>query len=198
MTSNPVTQSRIENRILTVRGVKVIVDADLALLYGVPTKRLNEQVKRNSGRFPVDFMFQLSATEKAEVVAICDHLQKLKFSKSLPCVLTEHGAIQAANVLNSPQAVEMGVYVVRAFVQLREALSQYREVAKHLDDLEHKTELLALHHDTLAHNSRAQFKRVFDALRELMAQPDNPPQPKQPIGFTTPSNSPNKNRKRLK
>ena len=80
----------------------------MAQLYGVDTKRLNEQVKRNIERFPHDFMFQLSAAEKAEVVANCDHLQKLKFSKSLPYAFTEHGAIQAANVLASPRAVEMG------------------------------------------------------------------------------------------
>jgi hypothetical protein len=104
---------RIESRILVVREHKVIVDADLALLYGVPTKALNQAVKRNAERFPMDFMFQLSAAEKAEVVTSCDHLQKLKFSKSLPFAFTEHGAIQAANVLASPRAVEMGVYVVR-------------------------------------------------------------------------------------
>ncbi|NVO06954.1 MAG: ORF6N domain-containing protein [Rhodoferax sp.] len=90
-----------------------MLDADLATLYGVPTKRVNEQVKRNRNRFPPDFMFQLTATEKAEVVANCDHLGTLKFAKSLPYAFTEHGAIQAANVLASSQAVEMGIYVVR-------------------------------------------------------------------------------------
>jgi hypothetical protein len=94
-----VSVPRIEARIQTVRALRAMVDADLAEIYGVPTKRLNEQVKRNSGRFPADFMFQLTAAEKAEVVANCDHLQKLKFSKALPCAFTEHGAIQAANVL---------------------------------------------------------------------------------------------------
>ena len=87
-----------------IRGEKVIIDADLAEFYGVPTKRLNEQVKRNKDRFPEDFMFQLNADEKSEVVAKCDHLAKLKFSKVLPHVFTEHGAIMAASVLNSPQA----------------------------------------------------------------------------------------------
>ena len=100
---------RIENRILTMRRIKVIVDTDLAELYAVPTKRLNEQVKRNAGRFPGDFMFQLTAVEKAEVVANCDHLARLKFGKSMPFAFTEFVTIQAANVLNSPQAVEMGV-----------------------------------------------------------------------------------------
>lgn len=116
---NPPPIERIENRILIIRGQKVMIDADLAELYGVPTKALNQAVKRNSERFPVDFMYQLTTEEKAEVVTNCDHLARLKFSRSLPFTFTEHGAIQAANVLGSPQAVEMGIYVVRAFVRLR-------------------------------------------------------------------------------
>ena len=95
----------IESCILTIRGQKVILDADLALIYGVPTKRLNEQVKRNSKRFPDDFVFQLTAAEKSELVANCDHLARLKFSPVLPYAFTENGAVMSANVLNSPQAV---------------------------------------------------------------------------------------------
>ena len=86
---------KIQQRILLIRGVKIIVDADLAEAYGVPTRRLNEQVKRNRQRFPEDFMFQLTADEKAEVIANCDHLEKLKFSKALPFAFTEHGVITA-------------------------------------------------------------------------------------------------------
>jgi len=97
---------RIQSRILLIRGRKVILDCDLAELYGVPTKRLNEQVKRNSERFPPDFMFQVSEPEKAEVVANCDHLQKLKFSPVLPYAFTEYGAIMAASVLNTERAVQ--------------------------------------------------------------------------------------------
>ena len=97
----------IEPLILTLRGQKVILDADLAEAYGVETKRLNEQVKRNAGRFPEDFMFRLTGVKKTEVVANCDHLHKLKFSPQLPFVFTEHGALMAASVLNSPKAVEM-------------------------------------------------------------------------------------------
>jgi hypothetical protein len=179
----PVLLPRIESRILVLRGQKAIIDADLAALYGVPTKRLNEQVKRNADRFPGDFMFQLSIDEKAEVVANCDHLSKLKFSKVLPYAFTEHGAIQAANVLASPQAVEMGIYVVRAFVRLRELAVGHQDLAKRLDELEQKTEGLALAHDTFSRNTRAQLKQVFDALRELMAPPDPP---KRPIGFVEP------------
>ena len=116
----------------------------------VTTKRLNEQVKRNQQRFPADFMFQLTADEKAEVVANCDHLARLKFSRTLPYAFTEHGAIQASNVLASAQAVEMGVYVVRAFVRLREVVATSRELAAKLDALEQKTALLSVHHDSLA------------------------------------------------
>ena len=107
---------RIEGRIPILRGQKVMIDADLAELYAVPTKALNQAVKRNAVRFPADFMFRLTSAEKQEVVTNCDHLARLKFAKSLPFAFTEHGAIQAANVLNSEQAQEMGVYVVRAFL----------------------------------------------------------------------------------
>lgn len=180
----PATMLRVEQRILRLRGQKVMIDSDLAELYGVPTKRLNEQVKRNAERFPADFMFQLTAAEKAEVVANCDHLAKLKFSRALPFVFTEHGAIQASNVLSSAQAVEMGVYVVRAFVRLREELGSSRELAARLDALEEKTELLSLQHETFSHNTRAQLKQIFQALRQLMAAPAE--SPKRPIGFMPP------------
>jgi hypothetical protein len=92
---------RVERSILFLRGQKAMLDADLAVLYGVTTKRLNEQVRRNAERFPEDFLFQLTPEEKAEVVAKCDHLAKLKFSPVLPFAFTEHGAIMAASVLNS-------------------------------------------------------------------------------------------------
>ena len=186
-TTTPALLPRIESRIVVLRGLRLMIDADLALLYGVTTKRLNEQVKRNADRFPGDFMFQLSAAEKAEVVANCDHLQKLKFSKVLPYAFTEHGAIQAANVLASTQAVEMGIYVVRAFVQLREALSTNAEVSKRLAELEMKTESLALSHDTFSRNTRLQLRQLLDAVRELTTPPDPP---KRPIGFVTQEDKP--------
>ena len=97
-----VPEERVEETILYIKGKRVILDADLAWLYGVTTKRLNEQVRRNRGRFPEDFIFQLSTEEKAEVVANCDHLSNLKFSRTLPYAFTEHGAIMAASVLNTP------------------------------------------------------------------------------------------------
>ena len=181
--TTPALLPRIEGRILVIRGLRVMVDADLAILYGVLTRRLNEQVKRNAKRFPGDFMFQLTPAEKAEVIANCDHLSKLKFSKSLPFAFTEFGAIQAANVLASSQAVEMGIFVVRAFVHLRELATTHRDLAKRLDELEQKTEGLAMQHDTFSRNTRNQLKQVFDAIRELMTPPDPP---KRPIGFATP------------
>ncbi|MFP5420272.1 MAG: ORF6N domain-containing protein [Gammaproteobacteria bacterium] len=174
---------RIESRIVVVRGHKVLIDADLADLYGVPTKAFNQAIKRNAERFPGDFMFQLTAAEKVEVVTNCDHLQKLKFSEALPYAFTEYGAIQAANVLNSPRAVEMGLYVLRAFVRLKDAATSHAELARRLADLEDKTEALAINHDVFSRNTKAQLKQVFDALRELMTPPDPP---KRPIGFVPP------------
>jgi hypothetical protein len=176
-----------------LRGLRLMIDADLAALYGVTTKRLNEQVKRNADRFPGDFMFQLTPAEKAEVVANCDHLAKLKFSKALPYAFTEHGAIQAANVLASPQAVEMGIFVVRAFVRMRELAAVHADLAKRLAELEQKTEGLALSHDTFSSNTRAQLRRLIEAVNQLMAPPDPP---KRPIGFITPQDKSSKTSRR--
>ncbi len=108
---------------------RLIVDADLAQLYGTTTTALNQAVKRNAGRFPGDFRFQLTATEKREVVTNCDHLGRLKFSAALPCAFTEHGAIMAAGVLSTPRAIDVSVYVVRAFVKLRQWLGSHKELA---------------------------------------------------------------------
>ena len=170
---------RIAQSILLLRGQKVIIDADLADLYGVPTKALNQAVKRNQERFPEDFMFQMSADEKAEVVTNCDHLVNLKFAKTLPYAFTEHGAIQAANVLSSPRAVEMGVYVVRAFVRLREVLASSKELTAKLDELEHKVDS---HDQAIA--------GLINAMRDLMRPPE--PQKKRPIGFMTGEEKPKK------
>ena len=131
---------RIAQSILLIRGHKVMLDADLAELYGVPTKRLNEQVKRNAARFPEDFMFRLTP---AEVEALnrsqfATGSQKHRDPRFPPHAFTEHGAIQAANVLNSDQAAEMSVHVVRAFVKLREMLLTHKELAAKLDQLERK------------------------------------------------------------
>lgn len=114
--------NRINSAILVIRGQKVMLDIDLADIYGVKTKRLNEQVKRNINRFPSDFMFQLSGEEKQEVVAKCDHLARLKFSSTNPNAFTEHGALMLASVITSQLSIETSDLIVRAFVKLREML----------------------------------------------------------------------------
>jgi hypothetical protein len=129
-------QTPDESRIHLIRGQRVMIDSDLAEIYGVRTKRLNEQVRRNPGRFPSDFMFRLTATGKAEVVAKCGHLKSLKFSPTLPCVFTEHGAVMLAAVLNSPRAVQASVAIARAFVRLRRLAFGRRELSARLKELE--------------------------------------------------------------
>jgi len=176
---------RIENRILVVRGQKVLLDSDLSALYGVETRVLNQAVKRNLERFPADFMFQLSAKEfenwRSQLV-MSKPGAKMGLRRA-PFAFTEHGALMAASVLNTPRAVEVSLYVVRAFVRLRETLAAHKELAAKLEELEQKTEALALRHDTLAANTRAQLRQVFEAIRELMS----PPEPKRrSIGVITP------------
>ena len=168
---NLILVDQIETLILDVRGHKVILDTDLARLYGVATKRLNEQVRRNSDRFPPDFRFQLTAAEKAEVVANCDHLAKLKFSPQLPFAFTEHGAIMAATILNSVRAVEISVFVVRAFVKLRQFVLNYKDLSAKLLDLERK---VGAHDDSI--------RQLVSAIRQLVAPPPDE-KPERRIGF---------------
>lgn len=160
----------VAQRILLVRSQKVMLDADLAALYGVSTKVLNQAVKRNIGRFPEDFMFRLDRQEKQEVVTNCDHLANLRFSPTLPYAFTEHGALMLGNILKSARAVEVSILVVRAFVQLREMLSTNKAIAAKLLELEHK---VSSHDQALA--------GLIDAIRQLMA---HPPENSRPIGFT--------------
>lgn len=160
----------VVNRILFLRGQRVMLDADLAELYAVETKVLNQAVKRNAERFPMDFMFRLIATEKDDVVTNCDHLARLKFSASLPYAFTEHGALMLGNVLKSSRAVEVSLLVVRAFVQIRQMLSTHKDIAAKLDQMERK---LSSHDQAIA--------GLIDAIRQLM----NPPAPaRRGIGFT--------------
>lgn len=159
----------VEQSILLIRGEKVMLDADLAVIYGVPTKALNQAVKRNIDRFPDDFMFQLTKHEKEEVVTNCDHLKRLKFSPTLPHAFTEHGAIMLATVLNSPIAVRASIQVVRAFIRLRRMLSTNKELAHKLAQLERKIEK----HDD-------EIKVIFNAIRQLMVPPEIK---KKRIGF---------------
>ena len=160
---------KIEQTILLIRGKKVILDYDLAKLFGVPTKALKQAVKRNENRFPTDFMFQLTKDEKIEVVTNCDHLTNLKFSPSLPMAFTEHGTIMVANLLNSAAAVNTSVFIVRAFVRMRESLSLNKEIAQKVAELERKVNV----HDK-------SIKSIVGAIRQLM----EPPKPKKnQIGF---------------
>lgn len=157
------------SKILLIREKKVMIDRDLAELYNVTTKRLNEQVKRNIRRFPEDFMFQLTEEEKAEVVAKCDHLKTLKYSASLPYAFTEHGAVMLASVLNSDRAIQVNIQIIRVFNQMREALLNYKDVLLKLDQLEKKV----TQHDQ-------DLQLIFTALKKLL-NPPNPPRPQ--IGF---------------
>jgi hypothetical protein len=161
----------ISRAILVLRGQRVILDRDLAALYGVTTARLNEGVKRNERRFPADFMFRLSADEHAALMSQSATSKPGRGGhRKLPLAFTEHGAIQAANILNSHRAIEMGVHVVRAFVRLRELLATNKNLARKLDELERKYQ----HHDKA-------IAAMLSAVRELM----NPPGPKKrSIGFT--------------
>jgi ORF6N domain len=183
-------------RILSFRDQRVILDADLAALYDVPTKRFNEAVKRNLGKFPHDFMFQLTADEfdalRSQFATSNSGRGGRRYS---PRVFTEHGALMAATILSSPRAIEVAVYVIRAFVHLRQQAITHHDLAKRLTDLEEQTIGINLAHDSFSRNTRIQIKKPFDALSELakksdaMTEPTGPPQlatAKRPIGFIIP------------
>lgn len=127
----------VENLIFTIRGQKIILDEDLARLYGVPTKRLNEQVRRNNNRFPFDFCFQLTEVE-LESIRSQNATASKRNIRYLPYAFTEHGALMSASVLNTSRAVEVSVYVVRAFVKLRDAVQFHKKLAARLSELEHQ------------------------------------------------------------
>lgn len=175
---------RIQERILVVRGQRVLLDADLAAIYGVPTKRLNEQVKRNAKKFPEDFVFRLESTENeqlrdmwSQTVTGCDNRShfatgsvKHRAGKALPYAFTEHGAIQAANILRSEAAVQMSVQVVRAFVQLRHLVVNHKAIRSKLNELDAR---ISEHDEQLA--------TIVDALRHL-SEPVLPEERRR-IGF---------------
>jgi hypothetical protein len=164
----------VESRILLLRHQRVILDADIAELYGVPVKVLNQQIKRNRRRFPPDFVFQLTTKEHATLRSqIVTSNEGRGGRRYLPYAFTEHGAIMAATVLNSERAVEMSVFVVRAFVRLREMLATNRKLAGKIDELENR---LDTHDSTIT--------ELIDAIKELMT-PDDPPRKR--IGFQLPS-----------
>ena len=152
----------IMSKILLIRNQKVMIDRDLAELYGVTTKRLNEQVKRNSSRFPENFMFQLTDSEKQQVVANCDHLESLKFSSFLPYVFTEHGTMMLGNVINSEKAVQFSIRIIEVFVKMREFLN---------DNLSTKLEIEEIKKKLSNHDKNIEL--VFNYLDELIEKQDN-------------------------
>ncbi|MBI2926456.1 MAG: ORF6N domain-containing protein [Verrucomicrobia bacterium] len=167
----------IESLILTVRGEKVILDTDLARIFGAPTFRFNEAIKRNRERFPADFMFQLTQDDFASLTSQFAMSKPGRGGRrTLPYAFTENGAIMAANVLNSPQAVRMSVFVVRAFVRMRELLGGTKELARRLKDLEAKLTARLDGHEAA----------IVDVLQRIMRLLDPPPEPETPrrqIGF---------------
>jgi len=178
-------QPLIGSRILTLREQRVMLDTDLAELYGVQTKVLVQAVKRNLPRFPGDFMFQLSAEEFAALRSqtVTSNAPGRGGRRTAPYAFTEQGVAMLSSVLGSARAIAVNIEIMRTFVRVRQLAATQGDLAKRLAELEDKTEALAMNHDTFSRNARAQFKQVFDALRELMTPPDPP---KRPIGFVTP------------
>ncbi|MFH1414362.1 MAG: ORF6N domain-containing protein [Candidatus Omnitrophota bacterium] len=153
----------IATKIFEIKGKKVMLDRDLAKLYGISTKVLNQAVKRNIARFPEDFMFRLAEIEKEKVVTNCDYLKTLKFSYKLPYVFTEQGVATLSSVLNSDRAIQVNIMIMRAFVKLRQILLTHKELAIKIDTLERKY----VNHDE-------KIKAIFEAIRRLMQEPENP------------------------
>ncbi len=160
----------IEQKIFLIRGQKVMIDRDLAELYGVSTKALNQAVKRNPRRFPGDFMFQLTTREKRELVTKCDRFDPLKHATVTPFVFTEQGVAMLSTVLNSERAILVNIAIMRAFVKLREILFAHKKLVHKLNELEHK---VGRHDEAI--------QTIFEAIRQLMAPPPEPP--KRRIGF---------------
>jgi len=176
----------IQSRILALREQRVMLDADLAQLYGVETRVLVQAVKRNLARFPGDFMFQLSDEEFAALrsQSVISNTEGRGGRRTAPYAFTEQGVAMLSSVLGSPRAIAVNIEIMRTFVKVRQLAATHGDLARRLAELEDKTEALAMQHDTFSRNTRAQLKQVFDALRELATPPDPP---KRPIGFVTPA-----------
>jgi hypothetical protein len=160
----------IKQRIFVIRGYKIMIDTDLAELYGVSTKRLNEQLKRNINRFPTDFMFKVTQREKDEVVANCDHLQKLKFSPNLPNAFTEHGVAMLSSVLNSETAIQMNILIIRVFIKIKELILSNKDLEIRVGEVEKKQK-----------EQGNLLTSVHSVVKHLIEKPDNP---KGKIGFS--------------
>lgn len=178
-------QPLIGSRIHVLREQRVMLDTDLAELYGVLTKALVQAVKRNVARFPSDFMFQLSAEEFAalrsqSVTSNVGGSTGRGGRRTAPYAFTEQGVAMLSSVLGSARAIAVNIEIMRTFVRVRALAATHGDLAKRLTELEQAAEALAMSHDRLNRNTSAQFKQVFDALRQLMTPPDPP---KRPIGF---------------
>lgn len=160
----------IEQKIFLIRGQKVMIDRDLAELYEVPTKALNQAVRRNMIRFPEDFMFRLNEHEKEELVTFCDQFKNIKHSKQPPCAFTEQGVAMLSSILRSKRAVLVNIQIMRAFIRIRNLVSAHREFARKLNELERK---VGKHDESII--------LLFEAIRKLMEPPAIKPKPK--IGF---------------
>jgi len=168
-TSEIIPRDLVESRILLIRSKKVMLDRDLAMLYGVETKALNQAVKRNLARFPEDFMFRLKKSERNELVTNCDRFRTLKHSSSNPYAFTEQGVAMLSSVLKSETAVQVNIVIMRAFVKLREIISTHKELAGKVDLIENRLD---------SHDKK--IYTIFEAIRQLM----NPPTIKRSrIGF---------------
>ena len=166
----------IINKIIVLRDKKVMIDRDLAELYGVTTKRLNEQVKRNLKRFPADFMFQITKDEKMEIISQIEHLEGLKFSPVSPYVFTEYGAVMLASILNSGKAIAVNIQIVRVFTQIRQRLLDNTELRLEIEKIKKKVD-----------NHSKNIEIVFKYLDELIEKDEKPKARKQ-IGFKLPKN----------
>lgn len=164
-----ISVSSIEAKIHLIRGKRVMLDRDLAELYGSTTKRLNEQVKRNKKRFPPSFMFRLTPDEKAGVVAKCDHLIALNYSSFLPYAFTEHGVLMLANILSSSKAIEMSVKIIEVFIRMREMLRAHHELSGRLKQLE----------DHVGKHDQ-EIQAIIQAIKQIMIEKEKP---KRRMGF---------------
>ena len=171
------TTDDITTLIVTVRGKRVILDRDLAALYGVPTFRFNEAVKRNRNRFPEDFMFQLTGDEAACLTSqIAMSKSRRGGRRTLPYAFTEHGTVMAANILRSPKAIQMSVFVARAFIRMRQMLIEQRGLARKLAALEEELTARLDVHETA-------INEILGQIRRLLSSPPEPEPPKKRIGF---------------
>jgi ORF6N domain len=183
----PALQPHIASRILALRSQRVMLDADLAELYGVETRVLIQAIKRNAVRFPVDFMFQLDADEYAALRSqfVISNVGR-GGRRYAPYAFTEQGVAMLSSVLNSERAAVINIEIMRTFVRVRTLASTQQDLAKQLTELQDKTESLAMSHETFSRNTKVQLREVFETLRELMTPPASP---KRPIGFVHPQDA---------